>query len=133
MSTTDIADRYRRLADRFDRVAARREIRPVVQALLTDPQTAGHACDGYFSPTTFAQRVDTFYSLDLLVHAWDLARAAGLTDMEAMPADEVTDRFESLRPFSETLRQPGVCGPELEPPPGADEQTRFLAILGRRV
>lgn len=186
MSTTDIADRYRRLADRFDRVAAAvpdgawtspspcdewtaadvvrhvadterelvgrlelaevaepvadlapleawREIRPVVQALLDDPATAGHAYDGYFGPTTFAQTIDTFYSLDLLVHAWDLARAAGLSELEAMPPEDVTASFDAMRPFSETLRQPGLCGPELEPPAGADEQTRFLAFLGRRV
>lgn len=186
MSTTDIADRYRRLADRFDRVAAAvpddawgnpspceewtaadvvrhvadterelvgrleladvpeadpdlhpreawREIRPVIQGLLDDPATADHAYDGYFGPTTFAQTIDTFYSLDLLVHAWDLARAAGLTDLEAMPADDVAGSFEAMRPFGETLRQPGLCGPELEPSAGADEQTRFLAFLGRRV
>lgn len=186
MSTSDIADRYRRLADRFDRVAAAvpddawdnpspcegwtaadvvrhvadterelvgrlgladvpepepdlhpreawREIRPVVEALLDDPTTAGHTYDGHFGPTTLAQTIDTFYCLDLLVHGWDLARAAGLADLEAMPADEVTASFEAMRPFSETLRTPGVCGPELEPPAGADEQTRFLAFLGRRV
>ena len=186
MSTADIADRYRRLADRFDRVAAAvpddawanpspceewtaadvvrhvadterelvvrlgladvpepdadlhpreawRAVRPVVQGLLDDPATAGHAYDGYFGPTTLAQTIDTFYSLDLLVHAWDLARAAGLTELEAMPAEDVTASFEAMRPFSETLRQPGLCGPELEPPAGADEQTRFLAFLGRRV
>lgn len=186
MSTNDIADRYRHLAERFDRVAAAvpddawtnpspcegwtaadvvrhvadteremvarlqlaevpdadadlhpqeawREIRPVVQGLLDDPATAGHAYDGYFGPTTFAQTIDTFYSLDLLVHAWDLARAARLTDLEPMPADDVAVSFEAMRPFSDTLRQPGLCGPELEPPAGADEQTRFLAFLGRRV
>jgi len=186
MSTADTAARYRRLADRFDRVAAAvaddawdnpspcegwtaadvvrhvadterelvgrlgladvaepaadvhpreawREVRPVVQGLLDDPSTAGHAYDGYFGPTTFAATIDTFYCLDLLVHGWDLARAAGLADLESLPADEVTATFDAVRPLGDNLRQPGVCGPELEPPPGADEQTRFLAFLGRRV
>ncbi len=185
MNTTTIANRYRRLADRIDRVAAAvpddawsrpspcegwtaaevvghvadterelvnrlgladrpeeeaglhpreawREIRPVVQGLLDDPATAGHTFDGHFGPTTLAQTIDTFYCLDLLVHAWDLARAAGLPELEPMPADEVTTSFAAMLPFSETLRTPGVCGPELEPPAGADEQTRFLAFLGRR-
>ncbi|MDH4075630.1 MAG: hypothetical protein OEW29_06785 [Acidimicrobiia bacterium] len=49
-----------------------------------------------------------------------------------MPADEVTVSLEA-RPFGETLRQPGLSDAELEPPPGADEQTRFPAFLGRRV
>jgi hypothetical protein len=29
------------------------------------------------------------------------------------------------------VRAPGFFGPELEPPPDADEQTRWLAYLGR--
>jgi hypothetical protein len=29
------------------------------------------------------------------------------------------------------IRRPGGIGPELTAPPGADEQTRFLAFLGR--
>jgi hypothetical protein len=32
----------------------------------------------------------------------------------------------------EALRAPGVLGPALEPPPGADAQTKLLAYLGRR-
>ena len=34
--------------------------------------------------------------------------------------------------FGEVLRSPGVCGPELEASPDADEQTRLTAVLGRR-
>jgi hypothetical protein len=30
------------------------------------------------------------------------------------------------------FRAPGGIGPELATPPGADEQTRYLAFLGRR-
>jgi hypothetical protein len=30
------------------------------------------------------------------------------------------------------VRAPGVIGPELTPPGNADEQTRFMAFLGRR-
>jgi hypothetical protein len=30
------------------------------------------------------------------------------------------------------LRVPGGFGAKLEPPPGADEQTRFLAFVGRQ-
>jgi hypothetical protein len=29
------------------------------------------------------------------------------------------------------MRGPGAFGPELTPPPGADEQTKLLAFLGR--
>ncbi|MGH3980561.1 MAG: hypothetical protein ACRDRZ_16435 [Pseudonocardiaceae bacterium] len=41
--------------------------------------------------------------------------------------------FEVAQPMDEMLRTPGVCGPKLDPPPGADEQARLLAFLGRAV
>jgi hypothetical protein len=41
----------------------------------------------------------------------------------------VQRRAEEL---GDTLRSEGVCGPALEPPADADEQTRLLAFLGRR-
>jgi len=34
--------------------------------------------------------------------------------------------------FGEALRSPNVCGPALDPPAGADEQTKVLAFLGRK-
>jgi hypothetical protein len=30
------------------------------------------------------------------------------------------------------IRQPGIFGPKLDPPPGADEQTQLLYFLGRQ-
>ena len=68
---------------------------------------------------------------DTLVHTWDLARAIGQD--ERLDADAVTFSFDALRPNDEAIRGPGSYGPRLDPPPGADEQTRFLAFLGRRV
>ncbi len=115
-----------------DPCASWRSVRVVVQDLLDDPATAGHAYDGYFGPTTFERTIDTFYCLDLLVHAWDLARAAGLAELEPMPSDEITASWEAMSPLSGSLRQPGLCGPEVPVADGADQQTRFLAFLGRR-
>ena len=34
--------------------------------------------------------------------------------------------------FGEPLYAEGICTPALDPPDGADEQTRVLAKLGRR-
>ncbi len=108
------------------------QVNTVVQGLLDDPATAGHAYDGFFGPTTFEQTIDQFYSFDLLVHAWDLARATGLAAFEPMPADEVARCSAAMRPLGDNLRQPGVLGPEVPVAEDADEQTRFLAFLGRR-
>ncbi len=102
----------------------------VVQGDLDDPDRADEAFDGYFGRTTFAESIDRFVCLDLVIHAWDLARATGID--ERLDPEEVRRQLEMTRTFGEVLRSSGVCGPELEPPPGADEQTRLLAFLGRR-
>lgn len=64
---------------------------------------------------------------DHLAHAWDISHALGL----ALPLDPelVADSFARMR--HRILRAPGFFGPELTPPSDADEQTRWLAFLGR--
>src|ERR1700754_3664344 len=64
---------------------------------------------------------------DFLAHTWDIGAPAGL-DVRLDP-DLVPGCFAWSR--SVALRGPGGIGPALTPPPGADEQTRFLAHLGR--
>ena len=106
--------------------------RDLVQESLDDPECAEREFDGFFGRTTLGQTIDTFACFDLLVHRWDLARATGLTSHEAMPEDQVTSAFDVCRSLGDNLRQPGVCGPEVAVADDADEQTRFLAFLGRR-
>jgi uncharacterized protein (TIGR03086 family) len=105
--------------------------RRIVSGHLHDPDTAGAT---YHSPmlgtTTFAEMIDRFISFDLVVHRWDLGRAAGIE--VTMPADEVNRLRDSVAGMGDALRGPGAFGPELAPPEGADEQTRLLAFLGRR-
>ena len=52
---------------------------------------------------------------------------------ERLDPDEVHAVFEAMQPMDEMMRVPGVFGPKVEAPPGADEQTRLLAFMGRRV
>ena len=106
-------------------------IRDHVQEVLDDPERAGREYDGFFGRTSVEKTIDQFACFDLLVHRWDIARAAGLTSHEAMPPDEVTHAFEVGRALGDNLRQSGACGPEVDVAPDADEQTRFLAFLGR--
>jgi len=66
---------------------------------------------------------------DLAIHGWDLARAIG--------ADETIEpRFvaiidERMTPVIADLKASGQYGDEVVPPPGADAQTRLLAMFGR--
>ena len=70
--------------------------------------------------------------MDLVVHAWDLARAAGLKEFEEMPAGEIDNVMAALAPLGDNMRQPGVFGPEVAVPADADEQTKLLGVVGRR-
>lgn len=64
---------------------------------------------------------------DSLVHAWDLRRATG--EDGRLPLDLVAASQSWAR--DNLVRMPGFFGPELAAPPDADEQTRWLAYLGR--
>ena len=64
---------------------------------------------------------------DALIHAWDIRHAVG--DAPRMPADLVAASHVWAR--DNLMRMPGFFGPELTAPASADEQTRWLAFLGR--
>src|SRR5262249_40006391 len=66
---------------------------------------------------------------DLTIHGWDLARAIG--------ADDTIDPvlLDAVEPFYERVmtvwKRFGSFGGDIDPPEGADRQTRLLALLGR--
>lgn len=102
-----------------------------VQADLDDPASAAAEYDGYFGRTTFAEGIDRFASFDLVVHGWDLARATG-QDERIDPAEIAIVRAHA-EAAGDALRGPQAFADPIEAPPGADEQARLLAYLGRRV
>jgi hypothetical protein len=63
-----------------------------------------------------------------LAHGWDIGHPLGL-DLPVEP-DLVSGSFAWAR--DHVIRVPGFFGPELTPPADADEQTRWLAYLGRQ-
>ncbi len=69
----------------------------------------------------------TLLITDHLAHTWDIGHAIGLDvrlDPQVVPVSFAWAR-------DNVVRVPGLFGPELAPPPTADEQTRWLAYLGR--
>lgn len=109
-----------------------RLVRDAMQRGLDDPATAQTEYAGMFGQTTFEATVDDFMSADLLIHAWDIARAAGLEEHEPMPPEEVERLDARLRPMGDSLRMPGVFGPEVPVPDDAPAQDRLLGFLGRQ-
>jgi uncharacterized protein (TIGR03086 family) len=100
-----------------------------IQAELDDPARATVEFDGFMGRGTLEAAVDRFLCTDLVVHRWDLATATG-QDVRLDPAEMAAVR-ESMAPLADQMRSPGALGPELPAPPGADEQTAFLAWAGR--
>lgn len=101
-----------------------------VQGILDDPQRAGLEYDSSLGRTTVAATFDSFLAFDLAIHRWDIAHATGLD--ETIPAEDLALATALADRMGEQIHSPGVCGPVVEVPADADEQTRVLAMLGRR-
>jgi uncharacterized protein (TIGR03086 family) len=67
---------------------------------------------------------------DVVIHTWDLARAAG--GDEILPAHLVTAATAALARMPQHIRERGYFEDALEAPPDATDQIRLLALAGRR-
>jgi uncharacterized protein (TIGR03086 family) len=115
-----------------DPSAAWAELRDGVQALVDDPEVAASRLAHPRAGThRLDEAIDRFFTGDVLMHTWDLARATGQPEQldEAMAAEMLA----GMEPMDEALRQSGQFGPRVEPPPGADATTRLMAFAGRAV
>jgi len=101
-----------------------------VSAALADPERASAPVTGRFAPMPLEEMIGRLLCSDTLVHSWDLARATG-QDERLDPPCQLRVRHAPAQRRGNPRR--GSFGPKIEPPPGADEQTRFLCFLGRRV
>ena len=68
--------------------------------------------------------------IDVLVHGWDLAKATGQDT--TMEPDLVQAALAVIEPHRELLRASGMFGEDVPVADDADDQTRLLAVLGRR-
>lgn len=112
-----------------DPVAAWAHTRDAMQDILDDPERANLEYDGHSGRTNLAASMGSFYSLDLIVHAWDIAQPVGV---EYVIAENDLDFVEDfVAAMGDNIRMDGVCGPAVEVPDSADRQTKVLAQLGR--
>lgn len=98
--------------------------------VLSDAERANRPIDGHFGPTTIAGTLLSFYGFDLIVHRWDIARAAGRDERFGEQEMDAIDAL--IAATGEMLYGEGICDPALPVPDDADRQTRLLAALGRR-
>jgi uncharacterized protein (TIGR03086 family) len=114
-----------------DPVGAWTSLDAALQARLDDPATVSAEVSHPRAGThRFDDAVGTFVLGDVLVHTWDLARAAGLD--ERLDPELVHDLLVGLEPMDGALRSSGQFGTRVEVAPDADEQTRLIAFTGRR-
>jgi uncharacterized protein (TIGR03086 family) len=101
-----------------------------VQTLLDDPERAAtpfsHPQVGSMPAN---EAVDRFYTPDIFMHTWDLARASG-QDVTLEP-EFCTELLAGMEPMEDAMRSSGQYGPKVEVPADADPQTRLIGFIGR--
>lgn len=104
--------------------------RDSVQALLDDPASADRTLTNpHLGEVPLREAVERFYTSDVFMHTWDLARATGQD--ETLDPDRCTELLEGMLPLDDVLRASGQYGPRVEVPDDADVQTRLLGFIGR--
>lgn len=101
-----------------------------VQALLDDPATETRTLSNpHVGEVPLHVAVSRFYTGDVFLHTWDLARATG--QEASLDPDRCAAMLAGMEPLDEVLRQSGQYGPRVAVPDDADVQTRLVAFIGR--
>lgn len=113
-----------------DLVVAWSEARGAVTAALGDPATADRIVQGFSGESKFSDLAGGLLCGDTLFHTWDLARATNQDD--TLDAIECERQLKMMQPMESFIRQPGMFGPAVDTPGGADAQTQLLTFGGRQ-
>lgn len=101
-----------------------------VQALLDDPATETKVLSNpHTGEVPLPQAVDQFYTGDVFMHTWDLARATGQPDR--LDAEFANQMFSGMEQFDEMLRTSGQYGPRVAVPESADITDKLMGFVGR--
>jgi uncharacterized protein (TIGR03086 family) len=101
-----------------------------VQALLDDPETQGRLLvNPHIGEVPLDQAIDRFYTSDVFMHTWDLARATGQDDR--LDPGFCAMLLAGMQSMEDVLRSSGQYGPAVPTPDDADAQTRLVGFIGR--
>jgi uncharacterized protein (TIGR03086 family) len=113
-----------------DPVAAWHELERGVRALLDDPaSTTKVLSNRHIGDVPLDQAVSRFFTGDVFMHTWDLARATGQDD--TLDPERCADMLAGMEPIEDMMRASGQYGPRVEVADDADAQTRMLGFIGR--
>ncbi|MGY1829645.1 TIGR03086 family metal-binding protein [Geodermatophilus sp. SYSU D01180] len=113
-----------------DPAGAWRAADAAIRDLLADPDLARRPTSTRAGDMPLEDLVAMTGLMDLLVHAWDLARATGQD--ETLDREEASAFLAGIEPWDAALRGSGHYGPRVPVPDDADDQTKLLAFTGRR-
>ena len=124
--TMDVERRELRGAGLFARDGVIETVGPVTEL----PATADVV---FHNPHTgslpLPQAIDRFYTSDVFMHTWDLARATGQDD--TLDPELCSVLLSGMQPLDEVLRSSGQFGPAVAVPDDADPQSRMIGFIGR--
>jgi len=101
-----------------------------VQAVLDDPAAADRVFSHVHTGTLpLPTAIDRFYTADVFMHTWDLARATGQDDV--LDPTFCGDLLAGMEPIEDLMRGSGQYGDRVPVSDGADVQTRLLGFIGR--
>jgi uncharacterized protein (TIGR03086 family) len=113
-----------------DPVAAWQQHSAAVQALLDDPGTHERVLSNpHVGDVPLDQAVNNFYTGDVFLHTWDLARATGqVVELDAARCEEM---LAGMEPIEDVMRESGQYGPRVPVPDEAPAQDRLVGFIGR--
>ena len=114
------AGRSPRLLLRDRRTRRRADDLATADQVLANPHTGALALN---------RAIDQFYTSDVFMQTWDLARATGQDDR--LDPGFCAQLLAGMQQMEEVIRSSGQYGARVEVPDDADPQTRLLGFIGR--
>lgn len=101
-----------------------------IQALLDDPESSSQIlCLGPMGDQPVSSVIDGFYSGDVFMHSWDLARATGQeVDLDADAAAAMAAGLAAMGP---ALQASGQFGPPVAVAEDAGPVDQLMGVIGR--
>ncbi|BDH57690.1 maleylpyruvate isomerase N-terminal domain-containing protein [Tsukamurella sp. PLM1] len=116
-------------ADAAAPAAAFGRLTEAVQALLDAPDADRVVTHPMLGEKQLDQLLDQFYSADVFMHTWDLARSSGITpQLDPGFARALHGGLEAMGPM---LQQSGQFGAPIPVPDGTDDVVSLMAFIGR--
>ncbi|WP_415972818.1 TIGR03086 family metal-binding protein [Rhodococcus sp. 077-4] len=111
-----------------DPVAAWTQHVAEIQAILDDP--AGRILKNpHTGEMPVDQAIAVFYTADIWMHSWDLAKALGREP--DLGSERCSAALEAMRPMEHMLRDSGQYGPAVPVGNDASPQDKLMAFIGR--